>query len=99
MFDLPVGSLSERRSYSDFRKFLIKDGYNMEQFSVYTRVTLGRDTLVAHIERLRNNLPVAGAVTVLTLTEKQYESRIVLLGKANLKTHANDYGDQMTLLL
>ena len=38
MFDLPTGSKKERRSYADFRKFLIKDGYHMEQFSVYSRV-------------------------------------------------------------
>lgn len=37
MFDLPTGSKKERRSYADFRKFLIKDGYHMEQFSVYSR--------------------------------------------------------------
>lgn len=30
MFDLPTGNGRERKSYSQFRKFLIKDGYNME---------------------------------------------------------------------
>lgn len=33
LFDLPTGSKKERKSYAEFRKFLIKDGYHMEQFS------------------------------------------------------------------
>ena len=38
LFDLPTGSKAERRQYSEFRKFLIQDGYHMEQFSVYSRL-------------------------------------------------------------
>lgn len=98
MFDLPTGSKRERKSYATFRKFLIKDGYTMEQFSVYSRVTLGRDSRNAHLERLKANLPEAGAITVLELTEAQYEKRLVLLGSTSLAS-ANDYGAQLTLVL
>ena len=79
MFDLPVGSKAERKSYAKFRKFLIEDGYRMEQFSVYSRVLLTRESMATHVARLKLNLPEAGAVTVLTLTEKQYADRLVLL--------------------
>ena len=68
LFDLPTGSKKERKSYSEFRKFLVKDGYHMEQFSVYSRVLLSRNSAEAHLRRLKENLPLAGAVTVLTLT-------------------------------
>lgn len=99
MFDLPTGSKEERRSYSEFRKFLIKDGYVMEQFSVYSRVTLGRDVLQTHLDRLRRNLPLAGSVTVLTLTEKQFEDRLVLLSPLRgMQNQTQDYGAQMTLV-
>lgn len=98
MFDLPTGSKKERRSYADFRKFLIKDGYHTEQFSVYSRVLLSRDSADAHLKRLKANLPIAGAVTVLTLTEKQYEGREVLVDSRPNATQASDPGPQLTLV-
>ncbi len=97
MFDLPTGSKRERKSYSEFRKFLIKDGYIMEQFSVYTRVTLDRDNANTHLERLKANLPEAGRVTVLLLTEKQYENRQTLVCTSSYKSTVDDIGSQMTL--
>lgn len=97
LFDLPTGSKKERRSYADFRKFLIKDGYHMEQFSVYSRVLLSRDSAEAHLKRLKANLPAAGAVTVLTLTEKQYEGREVLVDNRPIVSKQCDPGPQLTL--
>lgn len=97
LFDLPTGSKKERRSYSEFRKFLVKDGYHMEQFSVYSRVLLSRDSAEAHLRRLKENLPLAGAITVLTLTEKQYESREVLVDTRSKRNTCVDPGSQMTL--
>ncbi|WP_165043528.1 CRISPR-associated endonuclease Cas2 [Adlercreutzia sp. ZJ138] len=96
MFDLPVATKAERKAYTEFRKFLVKDGYSMEQFSVYSRVTLGRDSTEVHVARLKNHIPTAGSVTVFTMTEKQFENRMVLLGKRK-QNHSNDYGAQMTL--
>ena len=98
MFDLPTGNKQERRSYSDFRKFLIDDGYYREQFSVYSRVVLTRESSLAHIGRLRANLPKAGVVTVFELTEKKYESRIRLLNTSP-EPHQQYAGAQLTLLL
>lgn len=97
MFDLPTGSKAERKSYSKFRKFLIDDGYHMEQFSVYSRVLLTRDSAQTHLQRLRQNLPLAGSVTVLELTEKQFESRRVLVD-TRLHKGPSDIGSQMTLV-
>ena len=97
LFDLPTGSKKERKSYAEFRKFLIKDGYHMEQFSVYSRVLLSRDSAEAHLKRLKANLPVAGAVTVLTLTEKQYQGREVLVDSRPCAGKSSDPGPQLTL--
>lgn len=69
----------------------------MEQFSVYSRVLLSRDSAEAHMRRLKENLPRVGAVTVLTLTEKQYESREVLVDTRPKHGAAIDPGAQMTL--
>ena len=35
-FDLPVVTAKEKKAAAKFRKFLIKDGYNMMQWSVYS---------------------------------------------------------------
>lgn len=96
MFDLPTGNKAERKSYAEFRKFLIKDGYHMEQFSVYSRILLSRESVASHMTRLKANLPAAGAVTVLTLTEKQFEDREVLIDTRPPKKQI-DVGDQLTL--
>lgn len=99
MFDLPTGSKAERRSYAEFRKFLVKDGYHMEQFSIYSRLLLTRESSTAHVERLRCNLPPAGVVTVLELTEKQYSSRLRLLNTNPPTSSHDEQGAQLTLVL
>ena len=80
-FDLPVKTKQERRRATQFRNFLLKDGYYMIQFSVYARLCNGTDMADIHRERLRANVPDDGSVRVLTITEKQYENVEILLGK------------------
>ena len=48
MFDLPVKTKAERRSATQFRNFLVGDGYHMVQYSVYARVCNGRDSVETH---------------------------------------------------
>lgn len=79
-FDLPVGTKEERKAATRFRKFLLKDGYHMVQWSVYVRVCNGSDAVYKHEIRLRENLPDRGSIRMLSITEKQYESMRVLLG-------------------
>lgn len=42
-FDLPVVTKAERRAYTVFRRFLLNDGYDMIQYSVYGRILNGPD--------------------------------------------------------
>lgn len=79
-FDLPVITAKERKATTKFRNFLLKDGYHMVQWSVYSRICNGTDAVAMHKSRLNQNLPEKGSVRMLTLTEKQYESIEVLLG-------------------
>lgn len=98
-FDLPTATKAERRAYAQFRKFLADDGYLMEQFSVYTRITLGRENMESHVDRLKKNLPELGDVHVLVLTEKQYADRLVLRNYPRRKNLSDgDIGTQLTLL-
>lgn len=80
MFDLPTTSPEDRRRYSQFRKFLINDGYFMMQYSVYARTTRNHDDAKKHMARLQKNLPSEGAVRCLLITEKQYAKMKILVG-------------------
>ena len=81
MFDLPVASKKDRKEYTRFRHFLIQDGYDMLQYSVYSRIAQNHDDAKKHVERLSKHLPPKGAVRVMQVTEKQYNSMIILLGE------------------
>ena len=91
-FDLPVQTKKQRREATAFRNFLIKDGYHMLQYSVYARVCNGNDAVTKHRARLTGQLPANGAVRLLVVTEKQYQSIEILLGPfspADTPLHAN----------
>lgn len=79
-FDLPMVTRAEKRAYTVFRRFLLNDGYDMIQFSVYGRILNGNDAVQKHSKRLLINLPPAGSVRVLTVTEKQFASMKLLVG-------------------
>lgn len=79
-FDLPMVTKAEKRAYTVFRRFLLNDGYDMIQFSVYGRVLNGNDAEQKHLKRLTANLPPAGSIRVMTVTEKQYASMLLLVG-------------------
>ncbi len=80
-FDLPVKTRAERSSATKFRNFLLSDGYHMVQLSVYARICSGADSIAVHKQRLAAAVPAKGSVRMLTITEKQYSSIEILLGK------------------
>lgn len=83
-FDLPVQTKKQRHDAAAFRNFLLKDGYHMLQFSVYSRVCNGNDAVQKHRARLRAHLPANGSIRLLVITEKQYETIEILLGQLAL---------------
>ncbi len=89
-FDLPVKTKPERRIATQFRNFLLKDGYMMVQFSVYARICNGQDRIDKHLQRLHASIPSKGCVRVMQITDKQYERMKILVGtrKNNEKTKA-----------
>ena len=84
-FDLPVVSKEDRKVYGQFRKFLIQDGYDMLQFSVYCRIVNGEDAVDKHLQRLKIYLPTKGAIRFLEITDRQYASMKILLGEKTKK--------------
>ncbi|RIB36565.1 CRISPR-associated endonuclease Cas2 [Streptococcus anginosus] len=81
MFDMPVETAEERKAYRKFRKFLIKEGFIMHQFSVYSKLLLNSSANNAMLERLKINNPKKGSITLLTVTEKQFSRMIYLNGE------------------
>ena len=79
-FDLPMVTKAEKRAYVQFRRFLLNDGYDMLQFSVYGRLLNGSDAQEKHLKRLVDNLPPAGSVRCMTVTEKQFAGIHLLVG-------------------
>ena len=79
-FDLPSESASERRAYTQFRKYLIKNGFMMLQKSVYCKLAANQTIVNARIENLRKNKPPDGLVEVLTITEKQFARMEFIVG-------------------
>ena len=84
-FDLPVVTKKDRKIYAQFRKFLLKDGYDMIQFSVYSRICNGEDGTKKHYARLKDNLPKKGSIRYMKVTEKQYAAMEILVGKKTVR--------------
>ncbi len=83
-FDLPTKTKKERKIYSKFRKSLIKRGYLMIQFSVYTKIFGNYEAAVQEKNIIRRIVPKKGNIRVMTITEKQYSRiEIIVGGKSN----------------
>lgn len=79
-FDIPVDSNEGKKEYRDFRKFLIEDGFIMLQYSVYTKLAMNPTISNKIKERVRNNKPIHGDVSMLELTEKQFGNIEIICG-------------------
>jgi len=84
-FDLPTGTPKERKAYQKFRKYLLQEGFNMMQFSVYIRHCLSWEKCKIIEQRLRTNLPPAGVISVLPVTDKQFGKMGFFIGKTPSK--------------
>ncbi|MHC8441308.1 MAG: CRISPR-associated endonuclease Cas2 [Candidatus Eutrophobiaceae bacterium] len=72
MFDLPVGTNKERKAATTLRNDLLNMGFEMAQFSVYTKYcpsTERAETVCSHIKQI---LPANGKVDILTITDRQF---------------------------
>ena len=81
LFDLPITTLENKRSYRAFRKYLLKNGFMMMQESVYCKIALNAVVAGAIINNVKLILPPDGLVQLLTVTERQFSRMEVLLGE------------------
>lgn len=80
MFDLPVETDKEKKAYRAFRKDLLKEGFVMMQYSVYVRTCPNRDYCHRLEKRIKKFAPDKGNIRLITVTEKQYEDMILIVG-------------------
>lgn len=96
-FDLPVVTKKQRKAATDFRNYLIDDGYQMLQFSVYARACVTFARQETHIDRLKKNLPPEGSVRAIFVTRAQWERSYVIQGAPASETEAEDLPEQIQL--
>ncbi|MGT2686428.1 CRISPR-associated endonuclease Cas2 [Streptococcus porcinus] len=90
MFDMPMDTVDDRKAYRKFRKFLLSEGFIMHQFSIYSKLLLNNSASKAMVDRLQENNPKKGDITLLTVTEKQFARMIYLNGSRNTTIASSD---------
>ncbi len=81
LFDLPTQTKQDVKAATDFRTRLIKSGYIMHQYSIYIRSCTSRESAETHAQRLRRFLPKYGKVTVMKITDRQFQMMTTFYGK------------------
>ena len=82
-FDLPTDTKKERKNAALFRKRLIEDGFVMFQFSIYMRHCPSSENAQVHINRVKSFLPDLGQVGILCITDKQFSTMELFIGRKN----------------
>ena len=80
LFDLPVKTKEERSRYTEFRNYLLLDGFEMKQYSIYIRHCPSKENAQVHINRVKSAVPCDGKVSILMITDKQFSLMINFWG-------------------
>lgn len=89
MFDLPVAAKAEARAATKFREYLLDEGFEKSQFSVYARFCNGKEQFEAYMRRIEAHLPEKGEVHILSFTDRQYENIVRYAGQRRRKPRKN----------
>lgn len=71
-YDLPTETTIERKIAARFRKKIMKDGFQMFQFSIYLRHCSSKENADVHILRVKKILPEKGHIGIMCITDKQF---------------------------
>ena len=88
LFDLPVETAADRRAYTQFRKFLIRNGFIMMQESVYSK-----QAVMGHV---RIEAPKHGLIQMMMITEKQYANMELVTG--HVQEEVVDSDDRLVIV-
>lgn len=89
LFDLPTLTAKERRAANKFRNFLLDQGFERCQYSVYLRFCAGKEQSQVYSNRIQKALPESGNVQILCFTDKQYENIVNFQGTRRQPANKN----------
>ena len=89
LFDLPVRTKEERKSATKFREFLMDQGFDRCQLSVYMRFCAGKEQAEVYTRRVQAALPESGNVQMIYITDKQYENIVSFDGPRRQPVNEN----------
>lgn len=81
-FDLPVFSSEERKDYSRFRKYLVREGFIMMQKSVYSKIAMNATMARRIKDDVESHKPPKGNIQILSVSERQYQDIEIILGES-----------------
>lgn len=91
LYDLPTVSAGDKKAGTEFRKNLIRSGYQRIQKSVYVKLIRNRRTINSELANLRNILPPNGDIKALLMSLNEFKNMVSLTGESfNMKVFAED---------
>lgn len=84
-FDLPVLTKRQRKAAADYRKYLLKRGYQMAQLSVYFKYCYDKEQGDRVIRDVSASVPGEGKVDSLMITDKQYSNIVTVMGDTRVE--------------
>lgn len=97
MFDMPVETTAQRREYTKFRKYLLKCGFIMLQYSIYVRMCQNDSDIEKQVNRVKGFKPKYGDIRILKITENQYDSMIMVHGEKSEQENASASDDLVVI--
>lgn len=83
IYDLPMIDDEDRKIYSLFRKNIMKLGFYMIQYSVYTKVLQNESSYMQLCNKVKLIVPDKGHIIMFKITEKQFSDMIYFCGIKN----------------
>ncbi|MFT0848962.1 CRISPR-associated endonuclease Cas2 [Actinomycetaceae bacterium L2_0104] len=85
MFDLPTKTAEQRREYSNFRNYLLDNGFVRIQYSVYARFSPQGVTGSRIIRAIKATVPPGGEVRAIHISDRQWASALRFFNAAEKK--------------
>jgi CRISPR-associated protein Cas2 len=85
LFDLPVLRKHQRKAAADYRKYLLQEGFQMAQLSVYFKYCRDKEKAQFIIERVARCVPDDGRVDILLITDRQYSNIVTVRGERRIQ--------------
>ncbi len=91
LFDLPMETPEDRRTYHQFRTVLRRNGYLYFQDSVYVKLLRNISSCKGEMDRIRLEAPDKGSVKVLPMSMGVFQGLVNVCGEPfNMNLFADD---------